>query len=192
MTASHAQTVEILAADQILRDPAITEAQRLIGNVVLGHEDGVLHCDSAWRYDNGQVDVFSNIRLNQPPSTVLTADFLQLDPESEWASASGQFNCSMKRLRSKPLPLPTNWPVGRHATARGRHSGGWLGRHQPDWNVPRRRAIAAARRGRRGDARTGHPSKRLGALDACGAEVPLHGATEWSAPTLRSPACVAT
>ena len=90
MTASRAQTVEILAADQILRDPAITEAQRLIGNVVLGHEDGVLHCDSAWRYDNGQVDVFSNIRLNQPPSTVLTADFLQLDPESEWASASGQ------------------------------------------------------------------------------------------------------
>ena len=90
MTASRAQTVEILAADQILRDPAITEAQRLIGNVVLGHEDGVLHCDSAWRYDNGQVDVFSNIRLNQPPSTVLTADFLQLDPESEWASARGQ------------------------------------------------------------------------------------------------------
>ena len=43
MTASRAQTVEILAADQILRDPAITEAQRLIGNVVLGHEDGVLH-----------------------------------------------------------------------------------------------------------------------------------------------------
>ena len=76
LTASNAQTVEILAADQILRDPAITEAQRLIGSVVLGHEDGVLHCDSAWRYDNGQVDVFSNIRLNQPPSTVLTADFL--------------------------------------------------------------------------------------------------------------------
>ena len=48
MTASRAQTVEILAADQILRDPAITKAQRLIGNVVLGHEDGVLHCDSAW------------------------------------------------------------------------------------------------------------------------------------------------
>ena len=42
MTASRAQTVEILAADQILRDPAITEAQRLIGNVVLGHEDAVL------------------------------------------------------------------------------------------------------------------------------------------------------
>ena len=49
VTESQAQTVEILRGlqAQILRDPAITEAQRLIGNVVLGHEDGVLHCDSA-------------------------------------------------------------------------------------------------------------------------------------------------
>ena len=163
-----AQTVEILAADQILRDPAITEAQRLIGNVVLGHEDGVLHCDSAWRYDNGQVDVFSNIRLNQPPSTVLTADFLQLDLESEWASAAAKFNCNMKTRRSKPRPcLPTGQSAGT-LQRWGRHSGGWLGRHQPDRFVPRRRAIAAARWRRRGDARTGHPSKRLGALDAIG------------------------
>ena len=52
-----AQTVDILAADQIVRDPAITDAQRLLGNVLLGHKDGVLRCDSAWRFDDGVVEV---------------------------------------------------------------------------------------------------------------------------------------
>ena len=37
-----AQTVDILAADQIVRDPAVTDAQRLLGHVQLGHQDGVL------------------------------------------------------------------------------------------------------------------------------------------------------
>ena len=53
----HAQTVEILAADQISRDPQITEAQRLIGNVKLGHQDAVLSCDSAWRFEGGRVEI---------------------------------------------------------------------------------------------------------------------------------------
>lgn len=62
-----AQTVDILAADQIVRDPAITEAQRILGNVQLGHQDGVLHCDSAWRFDDGVVEVFGEVRMEHPP-----------------------------------------------------------------------------------------------------------------------------
>ncbi|MGB1636825.1 MAG: OstA-like protein [Flavobacteriales bacterium] len=84
-----AQTVEILTAGQILRDPAVTEAQRLIGNVTLGHKDAVLTCDSAWRYDSGDVEVFGNVVMNQPPSTRLTADYLALRPGDEWAQAEG-------------------------------------------------------------------------------------------------------
>ena len=63
---AQAQTVDILAADQIVRDPAITEAQRLLGNVQLGHQDGVLHCDSAWRFDDGVVEVFGEVRMEHP------------------------------------------------------------------------------------------------------------------------------
>ena len=62
-----AQTVDILAADQIVRDPAITDAQRLLGNVLLGHQDGVLHCDSAWRFDDGVVEVFGHVHMEHPP-----------------------------------------------------------------------------------------------------------------------------
>ena len=84
-----AQTVEILAADQILRDPAVTEAQRLIGHVKLGHEDAVLTCDSAWRFDDGSVEVFSHVVMQQPPATTMTADYLRIEPNEDRALASG-------------------------------------------------------------------------------------------------------
>ena len=84
-----AQTVEILAADQILRDPAITEAQRLIGHVKLGHQDAVLTCDSAWRFDDGSVEVFSHVAMRQPPATTMTAEYLRIEPDQEWVLANG-------------------------------------------------------------------------------------------------------
>lgn len=84
-----AQTVEILAADQILRDPAVTEAQRLIGHVKLGHQDAVLTCDSAWRFDDGSVEVFSHVVMQQPAATTMTAEYLRIEPNEDWALASG-------------------------------------------------------------------------------------------------------
>ena len=86
---AQAQTVEILAADQILRDPAVTEAQRLIGHVKLGHEDAVLTCDSAWRFDDGSVEVFSHVVMQQLPATTMTANYLRIEPGEDWALASG-------------------------------------------------------------------------------------------------------
>ena len=88
--AIHAQTVDILAADQIARDPSITEAQRLLGHVKLGHQDAVLTCDSAWRFDNGDVKVFGHVHMDQPPATTLDADYLFMDAASEWTVAEGQ------------------------------------------------------------------------------------------------------
>lgn len=89
VASGHAQTVEILAADQILRDPAITEAQRLIGHVKLGHQDAELTCDSAWRFDDGSVEVFSHVTMHQPPATTMTANYLRIEPDEEWALANG-------------------------------------------------------------------------------------------------------
>ena len=83
VASGHAQTVEILAADQILRDPSITEAQRLIGHVKLGHQDAVLACDSAWRFDDGSVEVFSHVTMHQPPATTMTANYLRIEPDKE-------------------------------------------------------------------------------------------------------------
>lgn len=87
---SQAQTVDILAADQIVRDPAVTDAQRLLGNVQLGHQDGVLHCDSAWRFDDGVVEVFGHVMMEHPPSTVLRAAYIGLKPDVDWVDAQGE------------------------------------------------------------------------------------------------------
>jgi hypothetical protein len=85
-----AQTVEILAADQISRDPNITEAQRLIGHVKLGHQDAVLTCDSAWRFDDGKVEVFGDVVMRQPPATTMNARYVVIQPGEDWARAEGE------------------------------------------------------------------------------------------------------
>lgn len=90
VVSGYAQTVEILAADQILRDPAITEAQRLIGHVKLGHQDAELTCDSAWRFDDGSVEVFSQVVMHQPPATTMTTEYVRIKPNQEWAMAQGE------------------------------------------------------------------------------------------------------
>lgn len=89
-TSIQAQTVEILAADQISRDPNITEAQRLIGHVKLGHQDAVLTCDSAWRFADGKVEVFGKVVMRQPPATTMNASHVVIQPGEEWARAEGK------------------------------------------------------------------------------------------------------
>jgi lipopolysaccharide export system protein LptA len=96
---TQAQTVEILAADQILRDPAVTEAQRLIGHVKLGHQDAVLTCDSAWRFDDGSVEVFSHVVMQQPPATTMAANYLRIEPNENWAMARGDVELQHETAR---------------------------------------------------------------------------------------------
>jgi len=94
-----AQTVEILAADQISRDPNITEAQRLIGHVKLGHQDAVLTCDSAWRFDDGKVEVFGEVVMRQPPATTMNARYVVIQPGEDWARAEGDVVMVTERAR---------------------------------------------------------------------------------------------
>ena len=115
VASGHAQTVEILAADQILRDPAITEAQRLIGHVKLGHQDAVLACDSAWRFDDGSVEVFSQVTMHQPPATTMTANYLRIEPDEEWALANGNVELQHESAR---LSAPSLMYLLKSRTAR--------------------------------------------------------------------------
>lgn len=112
---AQAQTVEILAADQILRNPVITEAQRLIGNVRLGHQDAVLTCDSAWRYDDGSVEVFSNVVMRQPPATTMNAQHVRIEPNEDWALAEGEVKLQHEGTR---LTSPALFYMLQHRTAR--------------------------------------------------------------------------
>ena len=124
---AQAQTVEILAADQILRDPAITAAQRLIGHVKLGHEDAVLICDSAWRFDDGSVEVFSHVVMQQPPATTMTANYLRIEPNEDWAMASGdvQLQHETARLYAPFLRYLVNSRTARYTEGANIVDEGW-------------------------------------------------------------------
>jgi lipopolysaccharide assembly outer membrane protein LptD (OstA) len=75
--------VQILAADIIERDPSISDASRLIGDVKLGFGDAILTCDSAYRHEDGEFEVFSNVVVRQQPSTTLTSNYAVLFPDEQ-------------------------------------------------------------------------------------------------------------
>ena len=122
-----AQTVDILAADQIVRDPAVTDAQRLLGHVQLGHQDGVLHCDSAWRFDDGVVEVFGHVRMEHPPSTVLLADYIALKPDVDWVEARGtvQLDHEGSTLTAPSLRYQMASKKARYGEGARIHDDGW-------------------------------------------------------------------
>ena len=79
--------IEILGADVIERDPNISDATRLVGNVKLGLGNAILTCDSAYRFDNGQFEVFSDVYIfdisTSGERSEMWANYAVLDPESE-------------------------------------------------------------------------------------------------------------
>ena len=79
--------IEILGAEVIERDPNISDATRLVGNVKLGLGDAILTCDSAYRFDNGQFEVFSGVYIYEISTSgersEMWANYAVLDPESE-------------------------------------------------------------------------------------------------------------
>lgn len=85
--------IEILGADVIERDPNISDASRLVGNVKLGFGDAVLTCDSAYRFDSGKFEVFSDVyiieRAKSGENSEMWAEYAILDPENETVDIRG-------------------------------------------------------------------------------------------------------
>ncbi|MBM71661.1 MAG: hypothetical protein CL847_02625 [Crocinitomicaceae bacterium] len=75
------EQIQILGANTIERDPLISDASRLLGNVKLGFGEAVLYCDSAYRFDNGRFEVFSSIKVVNEPNNTLFAEYAILNPE---------------------------------------------------------------------------------------------------------------
>ena len=74
-----APRVKILKADVILRDVLHPDVQRLVGDVTLLFKDVYLHCDSAWRYDDGRFKTMGRVRMEDAENT-MTADVMQMNP----------------------------------------------------------------------------------------------------------------
>lgn len=79
--------IQILQADEILRDRSQPDVQRLIGGVVLGMEESRLYCDSAWRYDDGTFRTMGNVQLRDDGQQIKATE-MELNPETQWVRAT--------------------------------------------------------------------------------------------------------
>ena len=61
ITLAQSIEVEIRRASEISRDPAIVEAQRLVGDVLLSVGEAEVVCDSAWRYPTGRFRLMGRV-----------------------------------------------------------------------------------------------------------------------------------
>lgn len=88
-----APRVKILKADMILRDMVQPDVQRLVGGVALQFNEIYLHCDSAWRYDDGRFKTMGNVRMEDAEST-MTAAVMQMNPTLQiidaWSGSDGE------------------------------------------------------------------------------------------------------
>ncbi len=81
--------VTLVHSDDWLFDEQITEATRLIGNVVLKYDSTVMTCDSAWFYpEKDYFDAWGSIRINGNEA-LLTGDSLHIDRENNQAQVMG-------------------------------------------------------------------------------------------------------
>jgi lipopolysaccharide export system protein LptA len=81
--------IDIENADIMLYDEAVVKnAQRLIGNVLLTHNNMVMRCDSAWKYANtNAVDAFGNVHILSNDTLNLWASQIHYNGDSGLAKA---------------------------------------------------------------------------------------------------------
>jgi len=76
---TQAQTkIEIIQTKELVgRESGFEKLQRLIGNVILKHENALMYCDSAlFNKANNSLEAFGNVRINEGDSITLTGDYL--------------------------------------------------------------------------------------------------------------------
>jgi len=67
LPAQERKRIDILQADEMaVNEKIVADAQRLIGNVILKHNEVLMYCDSAYQYTGvNMVDAFGNVHVNQ-------------------------------------------------------------------------------------------------------------------------------
>ncbi len=80
--------MRIERADEITRDPAIVDGQRLLGDVQLSVDGAMVRCDSAWRHVDGAFTMMSDVRVEDGPIR-LFGERLTLHPDSGMGTMTG-------------------------------------------------------------------------------------------------------
>jgi lipopolysaccharide export system protein LptA len=90
-SAQEKKRVDIEQADYLEADENIaSNAQRLVGNVKIRHENMLMWCDSAYTYTGtNKVDAFGNVHINQNDTLDLFADKIYYNGDISFAQAIG-------------------------------------------------------------------------------------------------------
>jgi lipopolysaccharide export system protein LptA len=81
--------INIDHADLWVSDPSVVKnAQRLLGDVLLSHNNIIMKCDSAWSYSNSNmVDAFGKVHIISNDTLNLWARFINYNGDTELAKA---------------------------------------------------------------------------------------------------------
>lgn len=103
--AQEKKRIDIEQADRLAtNEQIVSNAQRLLGNVRIRHNDILLYCDSAYTYTGtNRVDAFGNVRINQNDTLNLYARTIRYDGDAGHARAMGNV-----RLVNKKTTLYTD------------------------------------------------------------------------------------
>lgn len=97
-----ARKIEIRHAGVLRYDKGIS-AKRLIGNVICEHEGAVMNCDSAYLYDNNNLQAFGHISIVKGDSIFVYGDKLYYEGATKLATLQDNVKCI-----EKDMTLTTN------------------------------------------------------------------------------------
>ncbi len=85
------EQIEILNADDLIFDNSSgNTAKRLVGNVIMQHDNTLMYCDSAYLFDdNSSLEAYSNVRIEEGDSLEMTGAFLKYNGATKLALFSG-------------------------------------------------------------------------------------------------------
>lgn len=109
--------INIIHADKLYRDPSISTAQILKGNVLFEHQGTFMNCDSALLFmETNSFEAYSNIKVNQGDTITITGDSLQYFGETKLALLRGNIFMKDKdlELNTSALDYDMNTGVGTY------------------------------------------------------------------------------
>ncbi len=94
------KVIQIINADEAVYDEAISkDAQILKGNVHLVHNEVKLWCDSAYLFQGTNIlKAFSNVKMNQGDSILLSSNYLEYNGNKRLANAIGDISLDEKEF----------------------------------------------------------------------------------------------
>ncbi len=93
------EKVVLERADVLKKVAGQPNVRKLVGNVVIRHNGTMFYCDSAYFYENkNAVDAFGKTRVVSDKGSVLTADTMYYDGNSQLARARGKVNLQDEKM----------------------------------------------------------------------------------------------